>query len=135
VRKNTWERKKLCDDVRYKSRRQAAKKRWYSKKPGDKYQSEYRKSHPDYCTNNRKNQVKYRQKQQLLAREAKVVKTDTLIHESSSPQELYMLLPYKINTDALKVVKIDALIVRMVATQGAVRNFLVNSVSKLHSTR
>lgn len=126
VRKNTWERKKLQNDATYKAKRQADKKKWYSKYPGDKYQSEYRNSHPEYCKDNREKQVSHNQKRKILTTPPTIVKTDALSPESVAPQGLYILFPYK-KPDAKKIVKTDALIVQIVAASELGNNFLQNS--------
>lgn len=129
-RKNSWEREKLKNDSTYKSKRQADKKMWYLKYPGDKYQSEYRKSHPDYCKDNRKKQVSRNEKRKITTTAQKIVKTDALTSKSVVAQELYVLVPYKNaaeKTDAKMIVKTDALIVQIVAASGLGNNFLQDS--------
>lgn len=129
-RKNVWEREKLKNDTNYKSKRQAAKRKWYYNYSGDKYQSEYRKSHPKYCENNREKQVLRNQKRQILTTQPKIVKTDTLSPESTGLQGLYVLLPYKKaveKTDAKKIVKTDTLIVQILAASEFRGDFLSDS--------
>ena len=58
ARKNKWERKKLKADAHYKARRLAYREQWYSRYPGDKYQSTYRQAHPEYMVGNREKQRK-----------------------------------------------------------------------------
>ena len=130
VRKNAWEQRKLKTDPAYKSKRQADKKRWYSKYSGDKYQSEYRKNNPEYCKKNREKQILRNQKRQILSIAAKIVKTDTLPLERAVAQDLYVLVPYKKateKTDTKKIVKTDTLIVQMVAAQHLAGDILSDS--------
>ena len=130
ARKDLWEQEKLQNDPAYKVRRQAAKRRWYSKYPGYKYQSKYRKTHPEYCKENREKQILRNQKRQILEIVPKIVKTDTLSLKRAVSQDLYVLVPYKKaaeKTDAKKIVKTDALIVQMVATQQLAGDFLSDS--------
>ena len=130
ARKNTWEQEELKKDPTYKSKRQAAKRKWYYSNSGDKYQSEYRKTHPEYCKENRGKQILRNQKRQILSIAPKIVKTDTLPLESAVTQDLYILVPYKKvseKTDTKKIVKTDALIVQMVAAQHIAGDFLSDS--------
>jgi len=126
ARKNAWERKKCKTDATYKAKRASSKRNWYSKYPGDKYQSEYRRSHPDYCEKNRQNQHGHKQKRSNRTSEATIVKTDTSPLESVDTQGLYALIPYK-GADGKKIVKTDALIVQMVDIQSVGCNFLSKS--------
>ena len=130
ARKNSWERRRLKKDPVYKAKRKTDKKRWYSQYPGHKYQSEYRKSHPEYCKGNREKQILRNQKRQILEIIPKIVKTDTLSLKRAVSQGLYVLIPYKKaaeKTDAKKIVKTDALIVQMIATQQLAGDFLSDS--------
>lgn len=126
ARKNKWEREKLHNDPAYKAKRRERKKRWYTQFPGDKYQSAYRKRHPDYCKVNRVKQGPRNQKSKLLPQPAKIVKTDTLTRQSLTPERLYILLPYE-NTEAKKIVKTDALIVQMLGGAEIAGDFLQDS--------
>jgi hypothetical protein len=126
-RKNTWEKKKLMIDVGYKAKRKAAQKRSYSKRRGDKYQSAYRKTHPEYCQDNRKKQVLRNKKRKPPPVSPKIVNTDALIPKGLIPQGLYAFLPYN-NTDTKKIVNTDSLFVQLYAVQGLGDNFMINSV-------
>ncbi len=117
ARKNKWEREKLQNDPAYKAKRQEDKKKWRKKYPADKYQKEYRETHPGYCKENRRKQVLRNRKRQTPPPQ-KIVKTDALNPESVTTQELYVLLPYEKpsnKTDTKKIVKTDALIVQIVS--------------------
>ena len=129
-RKNTWERDRLKNDSTYKSKRQTDKKRWYLKYPGDKYQSEYRKSHSKYFEENQEKQVSRNENRKITTTAQKIVKTDALTSESIVAQELYVLIPYKKaveKTDAKMIVKTDSLIVQILAASGLGNNFLPDS--------
>ena len=128
-RKNLWEKERLRDP-KYKTKRQASKRRWYLNYPGNKYQSEYRESHPDYCKENRRQQVFRNENRKITTSAPKIVKTDTLTSESVAPQGYYVLLPYEKaveKTDAKKIVKTDTLIVQIVARTGFAGDLLPNS--------
>ena len=130
VRKNVWEQRKLKKDPAYKAKRQAAKRKWYNNYTGDKYQSEYRKTRPEYCKENREKQILRNQKRQILSIAPKIVKTDTLPLEKAVTQDLYMLVPYKKvaeKTDAKKIVKTDALLVQMLDVSEYRGSLLTNS--------
>ncbi|MCK5784826.1 MAG: hypothetical protein KAH06_10280 [Desulfobacterales bacterium] len=114
----------------YKVRRQVSNRKWRDKYLGHKYQKEYRGSHPDYCKENRRQQVSRNANRQTPAIPPKIVKTDALISESVAPQGLYVLLPYKKaveKTDTKKIVKTDALIVQIVAGTGFTGDLFPNS--------
>lgn len=117
ARKNKWEREKLKSDAHYKARRLANRKQWYSRYPGDKYQSVYRQCHPEYLVGNREKQ---RNRGKILTGNAsgsKIVNPDTLPSESLVSCGLYVLYPYK-NADAEKIVNPDAFIVELRACSG-----------------
>ena len=117
ARKNKWEREKLKADVNYKARRLAYRGQWYSRYPGDKYQSAYRQCHPEYMVGNREKQRKRGKTLTGNASGSKIVKPDTLPSGSLAVCGLYVLSPYK-NTDAEKIVKPDAFIVELRACSG-----------------
>lgn len=126
ARKRKWDQCQRRKNPDYKSKRQASNRKWYSKYPGNKYQKEYRESHPGYCEENRRQQVLRNQKRQIPAVSPKIVKTDALTFENVSLQGLYTLLPYKKTTgkrDTKKIVKTDALIVQIIAGSGFAGGF------------
>jgi len=125
-RKNKWEREKQKHNKDYRDRRRESKKRWYSRYPGDQYQSVYRHSHPDYLETNRKKQQKRNKSRAIGSGFPKIVKTDTLTSKSAVTRRLYVLLPYK-KTDDKKIVKTDALIVQLLSSGGIEDNFWVDS--------
>ena len=117
-RKNKWEGDRVKRDPVYRVKRTAAKKRWYRGYPGDRYQSFYRESHPDYVKGNREKQGKRGNQLAGNASVPKIVKTDALSSVSLLPQGLYVLSPYK-KTGGKKVVKTDAFIVELRACSGS----------------
>jgi len=117
-RKNRWEREKLRKDSGYKAKRRADKKQWYSEYPGDRYQLEYRATHPMYCESNREKQRERNQKRADNKGGEKIVKTDALSLESVDTRGLYVLIPYQKVHERGKIVKTDALVVQMVRRQG-----------------
>jgi len=127
ARKNAWERVKLNSDINYKGKRMSAQKKSYSKRGGDKYQSAYRKTHLEYCRENRKKQVLRNKKHRPPPSTPKIVNTDTLIPKGHVLQGIYSLLPYNC-TDAKKIVNTDALFVQLYAVQGLNENLMSNSV-------
>jgi len=122
ARKNCWERNQLKRDSGYKNRRRAAKRRWYKRRPGDRYQASYREAHPDYCQANRASQRERNRKGRQKGSSEKIVKTAALPSKNLIAQGLYVLLPYD-QTDARKIVKTDALIVQIIAQTGAGSGF------------
>ena len=130
VRKKKWDRYQRLKNPDYRKRRRTSNQRWRDKYPGHKYQEEYRESHPDYCKENRRQQVSRNQNRQTPAIPPKIVKTDALTSESVALQGLYVLLPYKKavkKTDTKKIVKTDALIVQIVAGTGFTGGLFPNS--------
>ncbi len=117
ARKNKWEREKLKTDFRYKARRLANREQWYSRYPGDKYQSVYRQTHPEYLEGNREKQRTRGKTLTGNASGSKIVKPDALASGSLAAQGLYVLFPYK-NAEAEKIVKPDAFIVELRACSG-----------------
>jgi hypothetical protein len=109
-RKNQWERDKLKCDKTYRLKRCTSKKTWYSKYPGDRYQSSYRASHPSYVSANREKQRLRSSQDTKMTVEEQIVKTDALISESLVSKGFYVLVPYK-KTYPGKIVKTDALII------------------------
>lgn len=126
ARKNRWEREKQKHDKDYRDGRREAKKRWYSRYPGDRYQNHYRNTHPDYLESNRGKQQKRNKPHAVESGSPKIVKTDALTSETLSECRLYVLLPYN-KTGAKKIVKTDALIVQLLGTPGLEGDFLLNS--------
>ena len=128
ARKKQWERDRLKRDEAYRLKRQSSKKAWYNKYPGNRYQSSYRASHPDYVSGNREKQRLRascnREKQGLRGSkntgtlpDEKIVKADALLSESLVSKGFYVLVPYK-KTCPEKIVKTDALIIELLSNQG-----------------
>jgi hypothetical protein len=117
ARKNRWERDRLKRDSTYLLKRCSSKKAWYSKYPGDRYQSSYRANHPGYVSDNREKQHLRALKEPEMPMEAQIVKTDALSSESLVSKGFYVLMPYK-KTCPGKIVKPDALIIELCNSQG-----------------
>lgn len=126
-RKNQWEKAKLENDAGYRAKRAAAKKKSYSKRGGDKYQSAWRKTHPGYCHDNREKQVLRKKNRKPPAIAPKIVNTDALFPKGLVLQGIYALLPCG-DTDAKKIVNTDALFVQLYAVPGLGGNLMSNSV-------
>ena len=126
ARKNKWERDKLKNDPEYKEKRRAQKKRWYLTYPGDKYQKAYREDHSPYVESNKDKQQVRNENRQIYQSVSKIVKTDTLNGESLTSGGIYVLFPYTRSLDE-KIVKTDALIVKMLGTSGIDGYFLQKS--------
>jgi len=121
ARKNEWECDRLKRDSTYRLKRCSSKKAWYSKYPGDRYQSVYRTSHPDYVSVNREKQrLRALKDAKASTLEAQIVKTDALFSESIVSQGLYMLMPYKISCPG-KIVKTDAFIIEL---RSSIRDYM-----------
>jgi hypothetical protein len=120
ARKNKWERDRLKRDSTYRLKRSSNKKEWYSKYPGDQYQSSYRSSHPDYVSGNREKQrlraSKNTQKHSEV--EKQIVKTDALSSENLVSKGFYVLIPYKKTNPEDAIVKTDAYIIELLGNQG-----------------
>jgi len=124
ARKNKSERNRLQNDPAYKEKRCQQKKEWYKKAPGDRYQAHYRSTHPEYCATNREQQRERNRKH----RSAKIVKTDAIGEKSDSGHSLRLIFP----TDQQhwpKIVKTDALIVRIMAPDGIAEGVFIQDSS------
>jgi len=127
ARKNEWELSKLKNDAVYKAKRKAAQERSYSKRAGDKYQSAYRKTHPDYSRENKEKQVSRNRKPKPPPSPPKIVNTDALIPKGFIPQGLYAFLPYE-DTDTRKIANTDSLLVQLYALPGIGDYLMANTV-------
>jgi hypothetical protein len=107
----------LKRDSTYRLKRCSSKKAWYDKYPGDRYQSSYRATHPDYVSDNREKQRLRGSKATGMALEDQIVKTDALFSESLVSKGFYVLFPYN-KTCPEKIVKTDALIIELRSSQG-----------------
>jgi len=97
-----------------------AKKKWYQRYPGDRYQHAYREAHPDYESDNREKQGERGKRHAGNASGTKIVKTDVLSSDNLVPRGFYVLSPYE-KTNGKKVVKTDALIVELRTCGGFAR--------------
>ena len=120
ARKNQWERDKLKRDSTYHLKRSSNKKAWYSKYPGDLYQSSYRTNHPDYVSDNREKQRLRASRVTKKTNHEKIVKTDALFSESLISRGFYELIPYE-KSCSKKIVKTDALIVELRSSNQGLR--------------
>jgi hypothetical protein len=101
--------------VIYNAKRKSQKANWRKKRPVDKYQKEYRDSHPFYAESNRNRQRlrnKNASKIALENKNRKIVKTDALTSESPIREGLYEILPFTMRPGK-KIVKTDTLIVEI----------------------
>jgi hypothetical protein len=126
ARKNLWERTKRITDTAYSTKRLAANKRSYSKRKGDKYQAEYRKTHPRYCEDNLKKQLLRNQNRRKTEPPQKIVNTDALNEEGLIQPGLYVFFPCG-NTDPKKIVNTDAFYAQILATPKSGANFTPNT--------
>ena len=92
ARKNKWERNKLRNDLNYSEKRCSEKKAWYKNYSGHRYQSSYRANHPDYVSDNREKQRLRASKVTQMTMYEKIVKTDTIIVELRSINEVLQVL-------------------------------------------
>jgi hypothetical protein len=117
ARKNAWELDKIKHDSTYRLKRHSSKKAWYSKYPGDSYQSSYRANHPDYVSDNRAKQRLRASKATGMTLEKQIVKTDALFSENLVSKGFYVLIPYKKTRLEKQIVKTDALIIELRSSQ------------------
>ena len=104
--------KKLSRTPKGKSLQQSRNQRWRDKAPAHKYQTRYRKDHPEYVKRNRELQRK-RNKKVQKPRDAKIVKTDTLLLQ---PNTGGMYMAFKVKSQ--KIVKTDTLMLQIQSQQG-----------------
>ncbi len=114
ARKTDWERNRCKSNPKYKTQRQKSQERWRKKRPADQYQSNYRDSHSDYVKDNREKQLTRNKKLSQKRSEKKIVKMDTLNHESP----VYVMNCFKQDASTKKIVKMDTLFVQFTAAEG-----------------
>lgn len=109
ARKTAWQREKMNNDREYRESQQQSKQNWRVLKPADRYQAEYRKTHPGYVKRNRQQQRLRNQ----LRRNRVIVKMDALTNLKPA---IYLLTPYK-KPAPEKIVKMDTLLVKLLYCQ------------------
>jgi hypothetical protein len=113
ARKRTWQKEKMATDAQYREKHFAAQKKWCKHYPLDRYQHQYRQSHPKYVEKNRQRQRIRNQKRQTRAQSAPndmIVKMDA---SSAIKSGIYLLTPYTVMDASPKIVKMDALLVQL----------------------
>ena len=109
-RKRLWQKEKMAD-AGYRKKRLLSQKRWRAQRPADRYQAQYRQTHPQYVDKNRvqqriRNQQRRKQAVADTAQGELIVKTDALTNIKSGT---YLLTPYA----SQKIVKMDAYLVQL----------------------
>ena len=125
ARKSLWQKNKMERDSDYHDRQTGCVERWRQQRPLDKYQSQYRETHPEYIEKNRQLQKIRNQKRKKQAELAKIVKMDAL-KMPSEKLDTYLMNPYKVDSVG-KIVKMDALIVQLADMQ-AVGDLVVSLI-------
>jgi len=95
ARKNAWEQNKIKTDAAYRESRKKQKIKWYKHRPGDQYQTDYRKTHPTYQNSNKEKQRLRNRKRVQDASVSKIVKTDALIVQMVDTARYKALNTYK----------------------------------------
>src|SRR5574341_2242944 len=93
-RKRAWQKHKMSTDARYRKKHDAAQKRWCQEYPLDRYQAQYRQTHPKYVEKNREQQRARNAKRRPKAASAGV---ETIVKMDASPEiksGTYLLSPY-----------------------------------------
>jgi hypothetical protein len=75
---STWKNRQYKKNRKYQKKSQASQKVWRRKYPADKYQRDYRKSHPEYVIRNRELQ-RERNKKRQKDQSTMIVKTHALL--------------------------------------------------------
>jgi len=117
ARKLAWYRARIASDSGYAQRQANCKQQWRKNKPANKYQNQYRHTHPAYVERNREQQKERNRKRRLSQKKdasEKIVKIDALFSPSSSNEksnsyEMKILTP----DVTQKIVKIDTFIVQI----------------------
>lgn len=117
ARKLAWYQAKIASDPGYAQRQENCKQQWRTNKPANKYQNQYRHTHPEYVARNRQQQ-KQRNRNHRLSRNKqapeKIVKIDALFSSCSSNEksDIYQM---KILTPEVtqQIVKIDTFLVQI----------------------
>lgn len=125
ARKRAWQKEKMATDTQYGQKHRAAQHQWCKQKPLDRYQAQYRQSHPKYVKNNRERQKIRNAKRRQLAAAASAPAELIVKMDASSKIEsgTYLLTPYAMDAFP-KIVKMDALLVQLQLLQQADRQLL-----------
>lgn len=116
ARKKQWHQNAMKNDPAYKKQQQECMDHWRISCPQHRYQSDYRKKHPEYVEDNRQKQTIRNQKrriQAMLKRPQEIVKMDALTNTQSNT---YILTPFTIEPNG-KIVKMDAFFVQLTQFQ------------------
>jgi hypothetical protein len=104
ARKAAWQMKKMTSDPDYYSAQKECMENWRKSRPLDKYQSLYRRRHPEYVQRNRESQKIRNQKREQDRIPELIVKMDALTNANSS----VYLLTFLEKDIVKKIVKMDA---------------------------
>ena len=115
VRKARWQKDKMQTDPTYRDQQLDCLQRWRKKQPLDRYQHQYRQTHPKYVEENRHKQRLRNGKRQVETSPGMIVKMDALSRVES---DTYIMRPFT----SEKIVKMDALVVELKVLKDFRRN-------------
>jgi len=118
VRKALWQKNKMQTDATYRAQQLDCLQKWRKERPLDRYQHQYRQTHPEYVEENRRKQRLRNRKRHSEALSEMIVKIDAL---SRIESDTYIMKPLT----SEKIVKMDALVVELIV----LKNFSSNSVA------
>jgi len=115
ARKRAWQKEKMATEAQYREKHRAAQHRWCKQKPLDRYQAQYRQSHPKYVEQNRGRQKIRNAKRRQPAATASVPAEPIVKMDASSKIKsgTYLLTPYAVDASPTKIVKMDACVVQL----------------------
>jgi len=127
ARKRAWQKEKMATDAQYREKHRAAQHQWCKQKPLDRYQAQYRQSHPKYVEKNRDRQKIRNAKRRQPAASAP---TEPIVKMDASSQiksGTYLLTPYAMDASSKKIVKMDACVIQLQLLQHDERQLLAPS--------
>ena len=115
ARKAHWQSMKMETDATYRAQQLDCLRRWRIARPLDRYQDQYRQTHPKYVSENRRQQRWRNQRRRSELASAMIVKMDAL---SKLESDTYIMRPFI----SEKIVKMDTLVVKLTVLQKLSRN-------------
>lgn len=126
ARKRAWQKEKMATNAQYREKHRIAQHRWCKQKPLDRYQAQYRQSHPKYVEKNRERQKIRNARRRQLAAVATVPAEPIVKMDASSKIKsgTYLLTPYAMDVSSQRIVKMDAYVIQLQLLQHDDRQFL-----------
>jgi hypothetical protein len=110
ARKAQWQSAKMETDATYRAQQLDCLERWRIERPLDRYQDQYRQTHPEYVAENRRQQRLRNLKRRSEVASEVIVKMDALSEIESAT---YIMSPLI----SEKIVKMDTFVVKLTVLQ------------------